>query len=128
MVERNLGEVVLTTPTGPQAALNASPSALPTRARASAGHTQPPGIETNSSDNVTQMSDVEATAAAAVAAVLEAVVEGMARSLENGGDQGPGVSANAGGDGQARHRETTEEVPQTTVFRCGLCDHRNNRL
>lgn len=121
MVDRNLGEAVLTTPTEPTATTNPSYPVIATGASLSDGEAQTPAIGTNA-DTVTELSEVEGVAAATVAAVLEAAVDGMARILENGAGQGQGVREDAVGDCQTRH-ETAKKAPHTTVFRCGSERH-----
>lgn len=120
MVERNLGEVTLTTSSAtPTASTNPS-STISTAAPTGEENAQPPAIEANKDD--TDISTAETpteAAAAAVAAMLETAVESVAQGLEDENRPGLLAGENIAGDQEGKHEKKSRQqnVPPATIFR-----------
>lgn len=121
MVERNLGEVTLTT-TGVTPTTSANPShTASTAAPKGRGSAQPPAVEANKDGVDISTAEPSTAAAAAVAAMLETAVESVAQGLEGGNRQGLLAGDTAAGDEKGKHEIQTPQnnVPPATIFRCG---------
>ncbi|CAM9255225.1 unnamed protein product [Ectocarpus sp. 6 AP-2014] len=119
MVERNLGEVTLTT-TGATPTTSANPSHTASAAAPKVGGSaQPPAVEANKDDVDISTAEPSTAAAAAVAAMLETAVESVAQGLEGGNGQGLLAGDNAAGDEKGKHETQTPQnnVPPATIFR-----------
>lgn len=120
MVERNLGEVTLTT-TGATPTTSTNPShTASTAAPKGEGNAQPPAIVANKDDVDISTAEPSMAAAAAVAAMLETAVESVTQGLEGGNRQGLLAGDNAAGGAKGNHEIKTpqENVPPATIFRC----------